>query len=135
MSPKDRAANPGEAKPSGAKPSVDEISTQIRRLQQEIDEREQRIMELVDTFEPPAALETLAQQSDTPRMARHLARLIVDWENLLAHSHAVSEDDDELLVALVPLVGDLILPQPEGIDERFIFHLKGYLETERAKIS
>ena len=118
-----------------AAPTVDEIIARIHELQQEIVEREDRIVELVDSVSRPAALEALVEEGVERRRLRHLERLIADWDALVARSRAVSEDDIDLVAALVRLVGDLLVVQIDGLDSKWISRLEGYLADQRAKVS
>lgn len=66
---------------------------------------------------------------------RHLERLVGDWDSLVARSRALSEDDIDLVAALVRLVGDLLVIQHDGLDEKWISRLETYLAKQRAKVS
>ena len=47
----------------------------------------------------------------------------------------VTEDDIDLVAALVRLVGDLLVVQIDGLDRKWISRLEAYLADQRAKIS
>ena len=115
--------------------SVDDIIARIHRLQEEILEREDRIVKLVDSVSRPAALAEQVEESEERRRLRHLERLVADWDALVARSRAVSEDDIDLVAALVRLVGDLLVVQIDGLDSKWISRLEGYLADQRAKVS
>ena len=107
----------------------------IRQLQQRIFDREEQIADLVQSAEPPPKLISVIESKDADPRLQHLARLIIDWDMLVARSRAVTDDDIDLIGALVRLVGDLLLIQPDGIDERWITKLEEYLADQRAKVS
>ena len=66
---------------------------------------------------------------------RHLERLVADWDGLVARSRAVSEDDIDLVAALVRLVGDLLVVQIDGLDRKWIARLESFISDQRAKVS
>ena len=116
--------------------TVDEILEQIHRLQSEIHEREERIAHLVDVAREHR--EPIARAIDDVESRRRLEQvqhLMADWDTLVARSRAVSEDDLELIAALVRFLGDLLVVQPDGIAERWIENLEAYLADQRAQVS
>ena len=115
--------------------STAEVIDRVRQLQQEIFEREEQITELVHAAGRPRVLENLVEEADERRRLRHLERLMADWDSLVARSRAVSEDDIDLIAALVRLLGDLLVVQHDGIDSKWIARLESYLEDQRARIS
>ena len=115
--------------------SIDEIITRIHQLQEEILERESQIAALVDSAKRPAVLENLVEAGEERRRLRHLEQLVADWDALVARSRAVSEDDIDLVAALVRLVGDLLVIQLDGLDSKWIARLEAYLSDQRAKVS
>ncbi len=114
---------------------MEEAALTIQRLQEEIDDREERISGLVDAVERPLPLSGRMADSDNRRRVEHLERLITDWDTLVARSRAISEDDIDLIVALSRFVGRLLQEQPESIGERWMFKLREYLADQRAKVS
>ncbi len=115
--------------------SVDEVIARIHQIQAEIIEREDQIAALVDCAERPSVFEGLVEDSEERRRVRHLERLVADWDGLVARSRAVSEDDIDLVAALVRLVGDLLVIQLEGLDSKWISRLESYIADQRAKVS
>lgn len=115
--------------------TLDEIVAKIHRLQEEIVEREQRIVGLVDAAERPPLLESLVEDAEERQRIRHLERLVADWDALVARSRALSEDDIDLIAALVRLLGDLLVIQPEGLASKWISRLGAYLEEQQARVS
>ncbi len=115
--------------------TVDEIVAKIHQLQEEIVERERLIVGLVDAAERPPVLEALVEEAEERQRMRHLERLVGDWDGLVARSRALSEDDIDLIAALVRLVGDLLSIQPEGLESKWMSRLEAYLEDQRAKVS
>ncbi len=116
-------------------PGIDDVIDEITALQLEILEREERIAELVESAGRPSALKESMDDGEERRRVRHLERLLRDWDTLVARSRAVSEDDIDLVAALVRLVGDLLVIQMDGLDEKWISRLESYLEDQRAKVS
>ena len=118
-------------------PAVDihEVVAQIHALQEEIVEREARITALVDSVDTPSRLGDLLEDSEERRRVKHLERLINDWDRMVARSRAVSDDDIDLVAALVRLVGDLLVIQPDGLDSKWISRLEAHLERERLRVS
>ncbi len=110
--------------------STQEILGRIHELQEEIFERQDRIAELVKSAGSEEPLAELVDQGEERRKLRHLERLIADWERLVANSRELTEDDLDLVAALVRFVGDLLIVQPEGIDERWLEKLEENLATE-----
>ena len=115
--------------------SIDEIVARIHALQEEIVEREERITELINASESSSRLEDLVEEGEERRRVRHLERLVGDWDRLVARSRAVSEDDIDLVAALVRLVGDLLVIQPDGLDTKWISRLEMHIEDQRLKVS
>ncbi len=115
--------------------SVEEIVHRIHELQEEIVEREGRITELVNAGDQSSLLKNLAEDGEERRRVRHLERLVGDWDRLVARSRAVSEDDIDLVAALVRLVGDLLVIQPDGLDTKWISRLEMHIEDQRRKVS
>ncbi len=115
--------------------TVDEIVTKIHRLQEEIVDREKLIVGLVDAAERPEVLEALVEEAEERQRMRHLERLVGDWDALVARSRALSEDDIDLIAAMVRLIGDLLIIQPEGLATKWLTRLEAYLEDQRAKVS
>ena len=116
-------------------PTVDEIVAQIHQLQAEITAREQLIVGLVDAAERPAMLESLVEDAEERRRMRHLERLVGDWDGLVARSRALSDNDIDLIAALVRLVGDLLIIQPESLATKWVTRLEAYFDDQRAKVS
>ncbi len=115
--------------------TIDEIVARIHVLQEEIVEREVGIADLVNSVDSPSRLGSLVEDGEEHRRFKHLERLIGDWDRMVARSRAVSEDDIDLAAALVRLVGDLLVIQPDGLDTKWISRLKAHLERERSKVS
>lgn len=117
-------------------PSVnDEIVEKVHALQEQIFDLEDEISRLIDTADRPALLSALMEEGENKRRVRHIERLTGDWDSLLARSRAVTDDDLALTAALVRFIGDLLLVQPDGIEEGFLEKLHEYLAEQRAKIS
>jgi len=114
---------------------LDEVIARIREIQEEILAREEHIAALVDSAERSSVLGELAEEGEEHRRVRHLERLVADWDRLVARSRAVSEDDIDLVAALVRLVGDLLVVQIDGLDTKWIRRLETYIDDQRAKIS
>ncbi|MEE8525952.1 MAG: hypothetical protein V3T72_18605 [Thermoanaerobaculia bacterium] len=108
--------------------STEEILGRIHKLQEEIFERQERIATLVDSA-GPAELSELMERGEARGKLRHLERLNIDWENMVAHSRELTDDDLDLVAALVRFVGDLLVVQPEGIAERWTGRLEDILES------
>jgi hypothetical protein len=124
--------------------ALDDVEERIRGLQREIDELDEKISRKVDELmtvklaDPPAALKDFmsAMEGSTGfATVQHLLRIKEDWDVLYTRICAFNEDDEELLEGLVPCIGDLLLDQPEGIDERWIHNLEEFLVNQRAKVS
>ncbi len=115
--------------------SIEEIVDRIHALQKEILEREERIADLVDAGGESSRLEDLVEDDEERRRVRHLERLVGDWDRLVARSRAVSEDDIDLVAALVRLVGDLLMIQQDGLDTKWISRLEMHIEDQRLKVS
>ncbi len=115
--------------------SVDEIVARVHALQEEIVERERRIVDLIDGGEQPSRFEDLVEDGEERRRVLHLERLVGDWDRLVARSRAVSEDDIDLVAALVRLVGDLLVIQQDGLDTKWISRLEMHIEDQRRKVS
>ena len=114
----------------------DEIIDRIHGIQEEIFEREDSIDEMVESAASPEPLETLVEEGHTRRRRLRLGRLRADWEALLENSRALERESDfELAAALVHFVGDLLLMQDEGIDEKWIAKLKAYIAEQRAQVN
>lgn len=113
----------------------DELLEKIHAIQEEIFEREEQIATLLDSAEHPSRLAEAVEEGETRRRLRHLERLLADWDTLVARSRAVTEDDLDLVAAMVRLIGNLLLIQPEGIDASWIAKLEQYLEEQRARVS
>ncbi len=116
-------------------PDVDEIVAKIHALQEEIAEREVRIAGLVDSVDSSSRLGSLIEDGEQRRRVKHLERLIHDWDRLVARSRAVSEDDIDLVAALVRLVGDLLVIQPHELEVKWISRLEAHIERERLRVS
>ncbi len=114
---------------------IDEVVAKIHALQEEIVERETRIAGLVDTVDTSSRLRSLVENGEERRRVRHLERLINDWDRLVARSRSVSDDDIDLVAALVRLVGDLLVIQPDGLDTKWIARLESHIERERSRVS
>jgi hypothetical protein len=125
----------GRVAAAGTGSAATEAAQGIRRLQQEIDDREERISKLVDAVERPSPLSVRLAAGDNRRRLEHIERLISDWDTLVARSRAISEDDIDLIAALASLVCRLLQEQPAGIGERWIFKLREYVEDQQAKVS
>ncbi len=119
----------------GSKLTIDKIVAKIHELQQEIRSRENQIATLVEDADRPSVLGSIVEDADEHRRMRHLERLVGDWDSLVARSRALSEDDIDLVAALVRLVGDLLVIQHDGLDEKWISRLETYLAKQRAKVS
>lgn len=124
--------------------ALDDVEERIRGLQREIDELDEKISRKVDELmtvklaDPPAALKDFmsAMEGSTGfATVQHLLRIKEDWDVLYTRICAFNEDDEELLEGLVPCIGDLLLDQPEGIDERWVHNLEEFLVNQRAKVS
>ena len=111
-----------------ARLSTREILDQIHELQDEIFEREVEIATLVDSAEHSPPLSGLREAGVERRKIRQLERLIADWNTLVARSRTLTEDDLDLIAALVRFIGDLLIIQPEGVDEHWIGKLEDYLD-------
>ena len=111
------------------------LLARIRALQQEILEREEQIAALVDSADRPSVLGELLEDGEESRRMRHLERLVADWDALVARSRAVSEDDIDLVAALVRLVGDLLVVQMDGLDSKWVARLEAYIHDQRARVS
>ena len=114
---------------------IDEIVAQIHALQEEIAEREIRIAGLVDSVDSSSRLGSLIEDAEERRRIKHLERLIHDWDRLVARSRAVSDDDIDLVAALVRLVGDLLVIQPYGLETKWLSRLEAHIERERLRVS
>ncbi|HEX9737522.1 MAG TPA: hypothetical protein VGG06_36640 [Thermoanaerobaculia bacterium] len=124
--------------------ALDDVEERIRGLQREIDELDEKISRKVDELmtvklaDPPAALKDFmsAMEGSTGfATVQHLLRIKEDWDVLYTRICAFNEDDEELLEGLIPCIGDLLLDQPEGIDERWVHNLEEFLVNQRAKVS
>lgn len=125
-------------------PTVEEAEDRIRGLQREIVELDERISAKVDELmsiklaDPPDALKdfmTAMKDSEGYRTVQHLLKIKEDWDVLYTRICAFNEDDEELLEGLIPCIGDLLLEQPDGIDERWIHNLEEFVANQRAKVS
>ncbi len=114
---------------------IDEVVAKIHILQEEIVEREVRIAGLVDSVDTSSRLGSLVEDGEERRRVKHLERLINDWDRLVARSRAVSDDDIDLVAALVRLVGDLLMIQHDGLDTKWISRLESHIERERSRVS
>ncbi len=114
---------------------IDEVVAKIHALQEEIVERESRIAGLVDSVDTSSRLGSLVEDGEERRRIRHLERLINDWDRLVARSRSVSDDDIDLVAALVRLLGDLLVIQPDGLDTKWISRLEAHIEGERSRVS
>ncbi len=114
---------------------IDEVVAEIHALQEEIVDREVQIAGLVDSVDSSSRLGSLVEDGEERRRIKHLERLIHDWDRLVARSRAVSEDDIDMVAALVRLVGDLLVIQPDGLDTKWISRLEAHIERERARVS
>jgi hypothetical protein len=130
--------------PDEAPLSHDEMADRIRGLQREIAELDEKISLKVDELmtvklaDPPAALKDFMSAMEGSAgypTVQHLLRIKEDWDVLYTRICAFNEDDEELLEGLIPCIGDLLLDQPEGIDERWIHNLEEFLANQRAKVS
>ncbi len=115
--------------------SIDEIVSRIHALQEEIVEREERITDLINSGQSSSRFESLVEDGEERRRVRHLERLVGDWDRLVARSRAVSEDDIDLVAALVRLVGDLLVIQQDGLDTKWVSRLEMHIEDQRRKVS
>ncbi len=122
----------------------EETADQVRRLHKEINERDEDISEWVDTLmedkrsNPPEALKAFEEAvsgTEAEEMIQHLLRLKLDWDTMFTRICAYNEDDDEFLDWLLELVGDLLLEQYEGIDEKWMSNLQEFLDRQSAKVS
>lgn len=118
-----------------SKLTVDTIVAKIHDLQKEIREREEQIATLVENADRSSELSSMVEDAEEQRRMRHLERLVGDWDSLVARSRALSEDDIDLIAALVRLVGDLLVIQHDGLDAKWISRLESYIEKQRAKVS
>ena len=114
---------------------IGEVVAKIHALQEEIVEREARIAGLVDSVDASSRLGSLVEDGEERRRVKHLERLINDWDRLVARSRSVSDDDIDLVAALVRLVGDLLVIQPDGLDSKWISRLEAHIERERSRVS
>ena len=115
-----------------------EILGEINDLDEEISQRVDDLMG-VGQAEPPEALvaflENLEKGTRVHDTVHHLLKIKEDWDLLYTRICAFNEDDDELLDGLVSCVGDLLLEQPEGIDERWVQNLEEFLEKQRVNVN
>ncbi len=118
-----------------ASANIDEVVAKIHALQEEIVEREARIAGLVDSVDTSSRLGRLVEDGEERRRIKHLERLINDWDRLVARSRSVSDDDIDLVAALVRLLGDLLVIQPDGLDTKWISRLEAHIERERSRVS
>jgi hypothetical protein len=123
--------DPNETPPA----DVDDVVAKIHALQEEIAEREVRIAGLVDSVDSSSRLGRLIEDGEERRRVKHLERLIHDWDRLVARSRAVSDDDIDLVAALVRLVGDLLVIQPYELETKWISRLEAHIERERLRVS
>jgi hypothetical protein len=110
--------------------STEEILVRIHELQEEISDRQEQIASLVDSAGSPEPLSELLHQGEERRKMRHLERLLADWESLVVRSRELTDDDLDLVAALVRFVGDLLLIQPDGVAERWVGRLEDILESQ-----
>lgn len=125
--------------------SEEEILSLIRDLQGEIKDLDEEISKQVDRLmkasraNPPegltALLEKLEAGSQVQEVVHRLIGMKENWDVLYTRICAFNEDDDELLDGLIPLVGEFLLEQPEGIGERWIRHLEEYLERQHSNVN
>lgn len=127
----DQAMNDPTETPSA---DIGEIVAKIHALQEEIVEREVRIAGLVDSVDSSSRIGSLVEGGEERRRVNHLERLINDWDRLVARSRSVSDDDIDLVAALVRLVGDLLMIQQDGIDTKWISRLEAHIERERSRV-
>lgn len=109
----------------------DEIVDQIHEIQEEIFDREDEIDDLIDGAGRPKELVALSDWGQERRKARHRERLLADWNAIVARSRELSDNEFELLSAMVRFVGDLLMAQPEGAEVHWIEQLESYLEESR----
>jgi hypothetical protein len=114
--------------------TTEEILGRIHKLQEEIFERQERIAGLVDSAGSPEPLAELMHEGEERRKLRHLERLMTDWASLLAHSRELTDDDLDLVAALVRFVGDLLMIQPEGVAERWTGRLEDLLDDHLGSV-
>lgn len=110
--------------------STEEILGRIHKLQEEIFERQEQIASLVESTDSDTPLEELMHEGEEQRKMRYLERLFGDWETLVARSRGLTEDDLDLVAALVRFIGDLLIVQPELVAERWIERLEEAFEHE-----
>ena len=124
--------------------ALDKTADEIRRLLEQIYEREEEISGLVDVLmvrkhdNPPEALKIFASAmkgSESHNTIQHLLQVKSDWDTLYTRICAYNEDDSEFLEWLVSCVGDLLLEQPEGIDEKWKANLQEFLDDQQAKVN
>lgn len=123
----------------------DEMLGEIREILGEINDLDEEISRRVDDLmdvshsEPPEALlaflDNLEEGTRVHDTVHHLLKIKEDWDLLYTRICAFNEDDEELLDGLVSCMGDLLLEQPEGIDERWIQNLEEFLEKQRVNVN
>ena len=124
MSPNHRAAASG----------TDRLLERIHRLQEEIFDYEDQIVDLLESTDAPA-VRAVVDEGEERRRAAHLERLLGDWGTLVQHSRDLGQDDIDLVAALVRLIADLLLVQPEGIEERWIAEIAGQLAAHHGAVN
>ena len=115
-----------------------EILGEINDLDEEISRRVDDLMDVSQSDPPEALLAFLRNLEEGTRVhdtVHHLLKIKEDWDLLYTRICAFNEDDDELLEGLVSCVGDLLLEQPEGIDDRWIQNLEEFLEKQRVNVN
>ncbi len=124
--------------------SLDQAAEEIRRLLEQIHERDEEISGLVDILmtrkrdNPPEALKIFASAmkgSESHDTIEHLLQVKSDWDTMYTRICAYNEDDSEFLDWLISCVGDLLLEQPEGIDEKWKSNLRDFLDDQQSKVN
>lgn len=130
-----------------APPETEELLEHIREIQEEIVELDEDISRQVDAVvalrreHPPEALRHVMaaldeeEDEESRRTFQFLLRVKEDWDALYTRICAFNDDDEELLEGLLYCVGDMLLAQPVGMDQRWIRHLEQYVEKQRASSS
>lgn len=135
MDREDNAAAPEGDETLG---EVLEILGEINDLDEEISRQVDDLMHVSHSDPPEALLAFLKNLEEGTRVhdtVHHLLRIKEDWDLLYTRICAFNEDDEELLEGLVSCMGDLLLEQPEGIDERWIQNLEEFLEKQRVNVN
>ncbi|HEX9732935.1 MAG TPA: hypothetical protein VGG06_13235 [Thermoanaerobaculia bacterium] len=121
-----------------AETETDGMIEEIHEIQEEIFDLDDEIDDLLDSAGSPEELVDLVEAGYGERKRRHLERLHADWRQLLANSRDRRAGDDfdfELSAAMVHFVGDLLMSQPAGTDQRWIRQLRQYIEEKTTVVN